>query len=113
MPLRSAATSMVTNHAAGATSPRPRSGALRERCRTPLSASALELDGPDELRAGVIVGRLRAIQSEAIVIGPGVRIPTAPGLAMPTMSIGDVLLVTLTRQDDHVVADKIEPGIAF
>jgi hypothetical protein len=27
-----------------------------------------------------------AIQSDAIVIGPGVRIPTAPGLAMPTMS---------------------------
>jgi hypothetical protein len=56
----------------------------------------------------VIVGRLRSVESEALVIGGGLRLVLSPGVRVPDVPVGTSLTITAVSREGVTYADKIE-----
>lgn len=56
----------------------------------------------------VIVGRLRSVEADALVVGGGLRLMLSPGVRVPDVPVGTSLTITAVSRDGVTFAERIE-----
>ncbi len=59
----------------------------------------------------VIVGRLRAVEGESIILGGGLRVFLSPGVPLPDCPVGTSLTVVAVSHQDVLYAQSIRPTL--
>jgi hypothetical protein len=56
----------------------------------------------------VVIGRLRTVERDAVVIGGGLRLILSPGVTVPNVPVGTSLTIIAVHRDGVTYAENVE-----